>query len=736
MKISRLTPLVLLGMLFHAQQAQSQQTLLTDDDLRYAYLRQTPARVSVHDPSMFIDSITSSTYTYYYMLGSHLGMARYMVQNATQRMGSMSAVTNVSEASTTFFSGANGQTVHCTQAYGNQAVSRVVNYAGQEVDFPAFDAHAWQKDGANVIGNQWAPDVVYNPTMGKWLMYMSLNSDSWCSSILCFAADKCTGPYRYQGPVVCSGFSGHYAHNGYGAAGDWQHTDLAIATGSTTLPQRYTPYSATDVYYYGKFWPNCIDPCVFYDEEGQLWLSYGSWSSGIWMLPLDETTGLRDYTVQYPYQVKGQTVTPGAPNANCDSDPYFGKKIAGGWYDSGEGSYIEHIGDWYYLFMSYGGFAPDGGYEMRLFRSVRPDGPYVDSRGGSAIQYDRYQMNYGPSAGFNNGVKLMGGYQWCFMPSAEVSQGHNSALTDRQGRSLVCYHTKFNDGTIHHSVRLHQLFQNQDGWLVAAPMEFHNGDTLTQQAIAQRENVPTADIPGTYLLMRHPYKVKYDTMAYQKPVTITLTAGADTPGSGTITGAMLGTWRRITGTDYFELTTGGVTYRGVLCRQTIDYSNVPALAFTVVSTSGGGTLGSNAQLSMWGLKADAKAAIRCALDELTIPVTADMHVTQNLRLPVTTNSQPSRLGAVVSWQSSDPTILTNAGVIRGDGEVTLSLTISKDGYMYNKSYPLRVGDYTPISTIKGEESPEPPTFDLYGRKVQKQPGKIYIINGRRGLLDR
>ena len=120
-----------------------------------------------------------------------------------------------------------------------------------------------------------------------------------------------------------------------------------------------------------------------------------------------------------------------------------------------------------------------------------------------------------------------------------------------------------------------------------------------------------------------------------------------------------------------------------------------------------------------------------ALDELTIPVSEGMHVTDHLRLPVTTSSQPSRLGAQVSWQSSDPTILTHTGNKKGDGEVTLSLTISKDGYLYNKSYHLKVGDYTPITTLKEEAAAESLLYDLYGRKVQKQQGKIYIINGRR-----
>lgn len=87
-------------------------------------------------------------------------------------------------------------------------------------------------------------------------------------------------------------------------------------------------------------------------------MSYGSWSGGIFMLELDEATGLRNYDVTY---AESET-----------SDPYFGKKIAGGHYVSGEASYIEYIGGYYFLFMTYGGLEAAGGYQMRVFRSLSP----------------------------------------------------------------------------------------------------------------------------------------------------------------------------------------------------------------------------------------------------------------------------------------------------------------------------------------------------------------------------
>ena len=218
------------------------------------------------------------------------------------------------------------------------------------------------------FGCVWAPDVIYNDTMEKWCMYMSINGPQWNSSIVLLTADRITGPYVYQGPVIVSGFN----VSGCPASLDYKNTDMELAIGTQeSIPSRYTTY-------WGRRWPHCIDPCVFFDENGKLWMSYGSWSGGIWILELNEENGLRDYDVQYP-STRGNT-------DGVTSDPYFGKKIAGGFYSSGEGSYIEHIGDYYFLFVSNGGLAaggnPDdynnGGYQMRVFRSNNPNGPYVD----------------------------------------------------------------------------------------------------------------------------------------------------------------------------------------------------------------------------------------------------------------------------------------------------------------------------------------------------------------------
>lgn len=475
------------------------QTTVTDADLQGVYsARQYNKRVVCHDPSIVIDNITNPASPTYYIYGSHLGRGKTTAAEHYQEWTIFKAGEENATATNSLFCNLSGNLVNYSDAYATHAVTFVKDHAGKTVTFGNFDAHGWQKKGNTVKGMQWAPDVIYNKTMKKWCMYMSLNGDNWASSIVCFTSDNVEGPWKYQGPVVFSGFLGKYAHNGYAAADDWKNTDFTIATGETSLPERYNVGDK-----WGSFWPNCIDPCVFYDDQDNLWMSYGSWSGGIFLLRLDKNNGLRDYTYTYPYEVNGKAATSAAASANTTSDPYFGKKIAGGYYVSGEASYVEKIGSHYFLFMSYGGLVSTGGYQMRVFRSDNPEGPYVDCNGTSAV-FNRYLMNYSATAVDNRGVLLFGGYKWDPMSGAEIAQGHNSAFTDKEGRSFVVYHSRFTNKGEGHEVRVHQLFLNDEGWIMAAPFEF-DGETITNNDIATKASIADTEIAGDYQFLRHEY---------------------------------------------------------------------------------------------------------------------------------------------------------------------------------------------------------------------------------------
>lgn len=653
------------------------QTTVTDADLQGAYsARQYNKRVVCHDPSIVIDDITNPASPTYYIYGSHLGRGKTTAAENYQEWTVFKADESNATATNSLFCNLSGTLVNYADAYTTHAVTSVKDHAGKTVTFGNFDAHGWQKKGNTVKGMQWAPDVIYNKTMKRWCMYMSLNGDNWASSIVCFTSDNIEGPWKYQGPVVFSGFLGKYAHNGYAAADDWKNTDFTIATGETSLPERYNVGDK-----WGSFWPNCIDPCVFYDDQDNLWMSYGSWSGGIFLLRLDKNNGLRDYTYTYPYEVNGKAATSTAASANTTSDPYFGKKIAGGYYVSGEASYVEKIGSHYFLFMSYGGLVSTGGYQMRVFRSDNPEGPYVDCNGTSAV-FNRYLMNYSATAVDNRGVLLFGGYKWDPMSGAEIAQGHNSAFTDKEGRSFVVYHSRFTNKGEGHEVRVHQLFLNDEGWIMAAPFEF-DGETITNNDIATKASIADTEIAGDYQFLRHEYGQNTEAKAYETPVNIRLNA------DGTISGAENGKWERTAGTDYIALTIDDVVYRGVLVRQTIDYTNIPAIAIAALSSSSGSTtLGQKSytkQQEVWAVKADAKAAIKYTANKINLPFDDGTVLEETPVLPT-----KGKLGTNISWKSSDESILTSDGKVKGQGEVTMTMIVSKDDYVYTKDYTIVV----------------------------------------------
>lgn len=527
-------------------------------------------RVSVHDPSVVWEPTTKT----YYIFGSHRAAAKTKdLMNWTSFQAPWD----------------NGYNKNCSNSAAFETpVVKKVKKGGEEVDFPAFNARKWAARGSNsynIDGNMWAPDVIWNKAMQKWCMYLSINGENWYSSIILLTADNIEGPYRYQGPVVISGF---HTGNAY------KDTDLELVLGPLDkLPSRYNaPWASTSKVSF----PNNIDPCVFYDEKGNLWIAYGSWSGGIFMLELDEETGLRDYDITY---------------STTGGDPYFGKRIAGGFYVSGEAPYIEYIDGYYYLFVTYGGLAAggvkndynNGGYQMRVFRSENPDGPYVDARNTSAV-FKSFMTDFGPSANDNRGVNIFGAYgEWGNMAKGsygERSQGHNSIIAAEDGRTYLVYHTRFQNRGEEHQVRVHQVFQNEDGWLVAAPFEY-TGEQVTSADIAITQQIATDRIPGTWQVLIHPFKLDHTKKEIAKPVEVQLNA------DGSVSGAQTGTWSVQEGTSYFTIKLGTTEYKGVMVEQTLEPTNDKAASFTCMNPNG---------VTVWGYQTAAATGIRSIIRDI------------------------------------------------------------------------------------------------------------------------
>ena len=108
--------------------------------------------------------------------------------------------------------------------------------------------------------------------------------------------------------------------------------------------------------------PNVVDPDVFYDKNGNLWMVYGSYS-GIYILRMDESTGK-------PYAGRG-----------------YSKKLLGMNHSRIEAPYMLYSPetDYYYMFLSFGGLDANGGYNIRVCRSKNPDGPFLDASGKDMI---------------------------------------------------------------------------------------------------------------------------------------------------------------------------------------------------------------------------------------------------------------------------------------------------------------------------------------------------------------
>jgi len=623
----------------------SSLTELSDDEISNLLEEEDYDRVSVHDPSVVYDNDGT-----YYVFGSHMAVAK------TQDFMNWTEVTSQDTSSKLFGNYEDGElvTVSYEDAFTSNAYDGEVTILQDGVETTVtfgtdYDISEWISSNT-IEGNMWAPDVIYNTAMGKWCMYLSLNGATWNSSIVLLTADDIEGPYVYQGPVIYSGF------NISGSSKDYHDTDLELVIGECDeLPEKYQKISDKS---WGTYWPHAIDPAVFYGDDGKLYMTYGSWSGGIYVIELDETTGLRDYTVTYED-------TFDELGASCTSDPYFGTKIAGGYYVSGEGSYIEKIDDYYYLFISYGFYSPEGGYNMRVFRSDNPTGPYTDEEGNSAI-FNKYIMNYSATDSSNNrGTKLMGGYQLKSMDKGEISQGHNSVITTDDGKALLVYHTKFNDNTVSHEVRVHQLFTNEDGYLVTAPYEY-SGETI------KSSGYDTDDIVGEYGLIIHDFQTAYSTLECQSEESITLNS------DGTIEGAYTGTWNEKDGTAYATININDKEYKGVFIKQNISETNVEVMCFSAVSSDGE---------TIWGMH-EVTDMVALAKDVTSGEIVVPAKTLSDIEFVTT-----GEYGSTISYSSSNESVLSSDGkVTRPDEDttVTITATFTNGDYYYEKEYEVVV----------------------------------------------
>lgn len=400
----------------------------------------------------------------------------------------------------------------------------------------------------------WAPDAIYNPhyvwednSKGAYMLYYSTSS-TWRRSCIGYAVSKTPdGPYKHIDTIIYSGFTktGELDHGNNGGKSErdtkWDNDYLnlseLIADGRISgISDKWFNSSGGWNENYG---PNAIDPTIFFGKDGKMYMSYGSWSGGIFIHELDETTG----AVKYPGEDGTESISGNF------IDRYFGTHIAGGNHQSGEGSYIlyDKESGYYYMYETYGGLLSGGGYNMRLFRSENVYGPYTDAAGNNAKDNNKNNDRYG--------IKLIGNYQFPDQPGYRAA-GHNSALIDDDGQRYLFYHQRFDSpGNQHegHQVRVRQQYLNEDQWPVTAVYEYR-GEKIG--------HYNDSEVIGSYDLINHGTATNGD-MIYSQRIELY--------ADGTVGGAVNGTWRKSTGTgkayDYITLKLNETVYKGILFKQ-------------------------------------------------------------------------------------------------------------------------------------------------------------------------
>ncbi len=576
---------------------------------------------SVHDPSIVVDGDT------YYVFGSHAAAAKsknlkdweYFVDN----------------------------TISNHTLFGNtrENLSEVFIWAGN-------------KDASDIGGmGIWAPDVYYNEdfvnkdhSKGAYLMYFSLSTgkddginEHYRSLIGLASSQNIEGPYMYEDTVIYTGFKNKEGLSHY------QKTDFNQVFPNASPRKEY--FNADGSYNFNLY-PNAIDPAIVESHDERLYMVYGSWNAGIWILELDKESGLPLRSSEYQPEILNQ-------------DPYFGQQISGGHWTSGEGPYIryhEKTG-YYHLYVTYGGLLQNDTYNVRFFRSKNIEGPYEDISGKNPIFY-----SHGDNAKIGN--RLLGSFE--FLESQAVDPnasfygyrvpGHNSVLYGEQ--DYIIFHTRFKDKGEGHQVRVHQLFFNEQGWPLIAPLRYSDEKILKD----------VKDIQGTYLIVRQ----QQDNSKLSKE-----SLGITLEEDGSIKGQQNGSWRFEEGLLTIKL--GPAEYQGYILEQA---STINAwekdYVFTLIGSKGR-TYGD----SVLGIKVannSAQSLLKKATEDLQMP--REKGIVANIKLPTQTYG-----GIKISWSSSNNKVLSSTGKVSTQDkpvQLTMKASLTYGEYVEEKSFKVDV----------------------------------------------
>lgn len=381
----------------------------------------------------------------------------------------------------------------------------------------------------------WASDWI-KLNNGKYYLYYCVCEGSSPQSAIGYAVcDNPDGPYENLGILLKSSGKGN----------------LEFTEADGEIKQ-----------YDANYQPNTIDPAVFYDNEGKLWMMYGSYSGGIYILQLNEEDG---------------SILPGQGT--------YGKKILGGFHSEIEAPYVIYSPEtkYYYLFLSFGGLTADGGYNMRVCRSENPDGPYYDAVGNDMIDCKGIRGKVLAAQNeviYAYGNKLMGNFIYPVQLNEEdsyldpfesgyVSPGHNSVYYNKDTKEyFLLFHSRFPGQGEAHQVRVHQMYLNNDGWFVVSPYRY-SGEKIADYS--------EKEIAGEYSYLNHGIDISDEIKEF---------TDIELKSNGEIVGQVDGKWKLIEG-DKVYMNIQGIEYNGVVVKNYDPNSHKYVLTITVMGKDSG-----------------------------------------------------------------------------------------------------------------------------------------------------
>ncbi len=472
---------------------------------------------NVHDPSVVFDG------TYYYMYSTdasygneHVGHGHYLVRRSQDLVDWEFMAMAMSE----------------TPAWVKDTLNNMRARAGlSPIDNPVY--------------GHWAP--VVRKVVDKYRMYYSIVVDNFIGNGLPNSADNFDHTWTekaFIGMMETSDLAGN------------QWTDHGMVVCSVSDKGNDWSRSSYQDDWNAYFKYNAIDPTFITTPEGEQWLIYGSWHSGIMALQLNTDTGLplNDFDLN-------DESTWGTPVYTRTSDSRW---------QASEGPEIVYNGStgYYYLFLAYDELSV--AYNTRVCRSNSITGPYYDysgndiTHGGEVYPIVTHPYKFNDHSGWV-GISHCGIFQqestgdWFYTSQARLPENTGD---NAYSNAIMMGHVR-------------KIEWTEDGWPVVLPERY---------AAVPQDEITESDLTGNWEVI---------TLTYQRGVQQTSTAMTLSPEYNA-TGAITGTWS-------YDSTTGILTIGSLKLNvaRELDWEEsprVPTIVFTGLDGSG---------QSVWGKKSQS-----------------------------------------------------------------------------------------------------------------------------------